>query len=98
MFHAVSVKAPPPPGEGGADEVDIDIDNLPAKLINQLKKPTVKLTFLGSYAVTKRVVGPPQPRRPRRDDEGEPPGGILVGWVVSVAFGPPWWWACSVLC
>jgi len=37
MFHAASVKAPPPPGEGGADEVDIDIDNLPAKIINQLK-------------------------------------------------------------
>jgi hypothetical protein len=50
------------------------------------------MTFLSSYAVTKRVVGPPQPRRPRRNDEGEPPGDILVGWVVSVAFGPPWWW------
>ncbi len=37
MFHAASVKAPPPLGEGGADEVDIDIGNLPAKLINQLK-------------------------------------------------------------
>jgi hypothetical protein len=37
MFHAVSVKALPPPGKGGADEVDILIDNLPAKLINQLK-------------------------------------------------------------
>ncbi len=49
-----------------------------------------ELTFLGSYAFTKRVVGPPQPRRPRWDDEGEPPGGILVGWVVSGAFGPPW--------
>ena len=79
MFHAASVKAPLPPGEGGADEVDIVIDNLPAKLINQLKKPTVELTFLGSYAVTKRVVGPPQPRRPRRNGEGEPPGGYPVG-------------------
>jgi len=37
MFHAASVKAPLPPGEGGADEVDIVIDNLSAKLINQLK-------------------------------------------------------------
>jgi len=37
MFHAASVKAPPPHGEGGADEVDIVIDNLSAKLINQLK-------------------------------------------------------------
>jgi hypothetical protein len=37
MFHAASVKAPPPPGEGGADEVNIDIGNLPAKLINQVK-------------------------------------------------------------
>ncbi len=37
MFHAASVKAPPPPGEEGADEVDIVINNLPAKLINQLK-------------------------------------------------------------
>ena len=97
MFHAASVKAPLPPGEGGADEVDIVIDNLPAKLINQLKT-NGRIDFLGSYAFTKRVVGPPQPRRPRRDDEGEPPGGILVGWLVSVAFGPPWWWACSVLC
>ncbi len=51
-----------------------------------------ELTFLGSYAFTKRAVGPPQPRRPHRNDEGEPPGGILVRWVVSVAFGPPWWW------
>jgi hypothetical protein len=49
-----------------------------------------ELTFLGSYAFTNHVVGPPQPRRPRRDDEGEPPGGILVGWVDSGAFGPPW--------
>jgi hypothetical protein len=31
MFHAVSVKAPPPPGEGGANGVDIVIDNLQAK-------------------------------------------------------------------
>jgi hypothetical protein len=37
MFHAASVKAPPPPGKGGGDEVDIVINNLPAKLINQLK-------------------------------------------------------------
>jgi hypothetical protein len=37
MFHDARVKAPPPPGEGGTDEVDIDIDNLPAKLINQVK-------------------------------------------------------------
>jgi len=37
MFHAASVKAPLPPGEGGTDEVDIIIDNLLAKLINQLK-------------------------------------------------------------
>jgi hypothetical protein len=37
MFHAASVKAPLPPGEGGVDEVDIVIDNLSAKLINQLK-------------------------------------------------------------
>jgi len=51
-----------------------------------------KLTFLGSYAFTKHIVGPPQPRCPRRDVEGQPPGGILVGWVVSVAFGPPWQW------
>jgi hypothetical protein len=97
MFHAASVKAPLPLGEGGADEGDIVIDNLSAE-INQLKKSMVELTFLGSYAFTKRVVGPPQPRRLRRNDEGEPPGGILVGWVVSVAFGPTWWWVCSVLC
>jgi hypothetical protein len=37
MFHAASVKAPPPPGKGGADEIDIVVSNLPAKLINQLK-------------------------------------------------------------
>jgi hypothetical protein len=37
MFHAVSVKAPLPPGEGGTDEINIVIDNLPAKLINHLK-------------------------------------------------------------
>jgi hypothetical protein len=89
MFDAASVKAPPPPGKGGADEINIVVSNLPAKLINQ-KKPTAELTFLGSYAFTKRIVGPPQPRRPCRDDEGEPSGGILVGWAVSVAFGPPW--------
>jgi len=58
----------------------------------------VELTFLGSYAFNKRVVGPPQPRRPRWDDEGEPPGSILLGWVVSVVFGPPWWRVSSVLC
>ncbi len=49
-----------------------------------------ELTSLSSYAFTKRVVRPPQPCPPRWEDEGEPPGGILVGWVVSVAFGPPW--------
>ena len=90
MFHAASVKALPPPGEGGADEIDIVVSNLPAKLINQLQKPTAELTFLGSYAFTNCLVEPPQPHRPRQDDEGEPPGGILVGWVVSVVFGPPW--------
>jgi hypothetical protein len=37
MFHAASVKAPLPPGEGGADEVNTVINNLSAKLINQLK-------------------------------------------------------------
>jgi hypothetical protein len=37
MFHAASVKAPLPHGEGGANEININIDNLPAKLINQLK-------------------------------------------------------------
>jgi hypothetical protein len=37
MFHAANVKAPPPPGEGGANEIDIIVDNLPAKLINRLK-------------------------------------------------------------
>jgi len=37
MFHAASVKALLPPGEGGADEVGIVNDNLSAKLINQLK-------------------------------------------------------------
>jgi hypothetical protein len=37
MFHAASLKAPLPPGEGGANEVDIVIDNLSDKLINQLK-------------------------------------------------------------
>ena len=37
MFHAASIKAPPPPGKGGADEVDIVIDNLVAKLINHLR-------------------------------------------------------------
>jgi hypothetical protein len=51
-----------------------------------------EFTFLSSYVFTKRVVGPPQPRRPRREDEGEPPGGILVGWVFSGAFGPPSPW------
>ena len=57
------------------------------------------MTFLGSYAVTKLVVGPPQPRRLRRDDEGEPPGGIVVGWVASMAVGPPWQWGmqCTLL-
>jgi hypothetical protein len=34
MFHAASVKAPLPPGKGGASEIDIVIDNLQAKLIN----------------------------------------------------------------
>jgi hypothetical protein len=37
MFHAASVKALLLPGEGGADEIDIVIDNLLAKKINQLK-------------------------------------------------------------
>jgi hypothetical protein len=37
MFHAASIKAPLPPGEEGADEIDIVINNLLAKLINQLK-------------------------------------------------------------
>jgi len=37
MFHPANVKALPPPGEGGADEIDIVVDNLPAKLINRLK-------------------------------------------------------------
>jgi hypothetical protein len=37
MFHASSVKAPLPPGKGFANEINIVINNLPAKLINQLK-------------------------------------------------------------
>jgi hypothetical protein len=37
MFHADNIKALPPPGKGGANEIDIVIDNLPAKLINRLK-------------------------------------------------------------
>jgi hypothetical protein len=41
-----------------------------------------KLTFLGSYVFTKCIVGPPQPHRPHRDDEGQPPGGNLVGSLV----------------
>ncbi len=89
MLRAVSVKAPPAPCEGGADEIDIVINNLPAKLINQLKT-NARIVFLGSYAFPKRIVGPPQPRHPRRDNEGEPLSGIQVGWVVSLAFGPPW--------
>jgi len=36
MFHAASEKAPPPSGEGGTDEIDIVVSNLPAKLINSL--------------------------------------------------------------
>ena len=35
MFRAASVKAPLPPGEGGADEIDIVVGKFPAKLINQ---------------------------------------------------------------
>jgi hypothetical protein len=87
MFHAASVKALLPPREGGADEIHIIINNLLAKTI---KKPTAKLTFLGSFAFTKRMVGPPQPRQPHQDDEGEPPGGNLVARLISMAFGPPW--------
>ncbi len=41
------------------------------------------MTFLGSYAFTKRVVGPPQPHLPHWDDQGEPPGGYLVGRLVK---------------
>jgi hypothetical protein len=37
MFHAVSVKAPLPPGEGGTNEIGIAIGNLLAKIINQFK-------------------------------------------------------------
>jgi hypothetical protein len=37
MFHAASIKAPLPPGKGGANEINIVIDNIQAKLINQLK-------------------------------------------------------------
>jgi len=36
MFHAAIVKAPPTPGKGGADEINIVVDNLPAKSINSL--------------------------------------------------------------
>jgi hypothetical protein len=37
MFHAASVKALLPPRKGGANEINIVINNLRAKLINQLK-------------------------------------------------------------
>jgi hypothetical protein len=37
MFHAASVKALPPLGKGGADEINIVVNKLPAKLINQYK-------------------------------------------------------------
>jgi hypothetical protein len=46
MFHAASVKALLPPDKGGADEIDIVIDNLPAKLINQLKNQWPNRLFL----------------------------------------------------
>ncbi len=46
MFHAASVKAPPPPGKGGTDEIDIIVSNLPAKLINQLKIQRPNRLFL----------------------------------------------------
>jgi hypothetical protein len=37
MFHAVSIKAPLTLGKGGANEIDIVIGNLLAKITNQLK-------------------------------------------------------------
>jgi hypothetical protein len=37
MFHAASVKALLPPGEEGANEIDIVMGYLPTKIINQLK-------------------------------------------------------------
>jgi hypothetical protein len=75
MFHAASLKALLPPGEGGADEINIVIGNLLAKIINHLKKPMAGSTFLGSCAFTKHVVRPPQSHRLHRGDEKEPPGG-----------------------
>jgi hypothetical protein len=35
MFHAASVKALLPPGKGVTNEINIVINNLPAKLINR---------------------------------------------------------------
>ncbi len=37
MFRAVSVKAPLPPGKGGANKIGIVIGNSLAEVINQLK-------------------------------------------------------------
>ena len=58
---------------------------------------TLKMSFGANFCLAKKINGPPS-LNPAVHDEGEPPGGILVGWVVSVAFGPPWWRACRVLC
>jgi hypothetical protein len=37
MFHAASVKALLPPGKGGVNQINIVINNQPAKLITRLK-------------------------------------------------------------
>jgi hypothetical protein len=46
MFHSASVKAPLPPDKGGANEINIVINNLLAKLINRLKNQRPNQLFL----------------------------------------------------
>jgi hypothetical protein len=46
MFYAASVKALLPPGKGGANEINIIINNSLAELINQLKTQRPNLLFL----------------------------------------------------
>jgi hypothetical protein len=46
MFHAASVKAPLPPGKGGANNIGIVIGYSLAEVINQLKNQQLNQLFL----------------------------------------------------